>query len=163
METSPIKMKTKCIDDIYTIHIQIQDFKKLPQFSIDFIRNQLYMASKNEEKQYSFIISFSKNENNEYFKDDVGDINVLVKNKIINNLYADLYNYIFMEYDKWDLYIGASKQLLKELNITIDMVPYDNAFDMEIKNNNKLSTEVKKKRGKNARKKENRKKQKEKR
>ena len=112
METSPIKMKTKCIDDIYTIHIQIQDFKKFPQFTIDFIRNQLYMASKNEEKQYSFIISFSKNENNEYFKDDVGDINVLVKNKIINNLYADLYNYIFIEYDKRDLYIGASKQIL---------------------------------------------------
>ena len=83
----------------------------------------------------------------------------MVKNKIINNLYADLYNYIFMEYDKWDLYIGASKQLLKELNITIDMVPYDNAFDMEIKNDNKLSTEIKKKRGKNARKKENREKQ----
>lgn len=38
------------------------------------------------------------------------------------------------------------------------MVPYDDVFDMEIKNNNKLSTEIEKKRGKNARKKENRKK-----
>lgn len=102
--------------------------------------------------------------------DDVGDINILLKNKMINGLYAELYNYLFMEYDKWDFYIGAKRQLLKELNFTIDVIPYDDYFDKIEQENKNIEERNKgtipkdnvtnrpKKRGKNARKKESRKK-----
>lgn len=91
--------------------------------------------------------------------DDAGNIKASFKNALINNLYADLYNYLFMEYNSWNFYSGAKRQNLKELNIFIDIVPHDNYFEIIKEIQDKENSKNKprgKKRGKNARKKENR-------
>ena len=165
-------------DGFYVIHTQIYDLSQYTKLTLDCIKDDLYNFCRNENIIIKYVISFSKNENNNEIMDDVGDINILLKSKMINGLYAELYNYLFMEYDKWDFYIGAKRQLLKELNFTIDVIPYDDYFDKieqekENKNIEERSKDViqkdirpkdnsvnkPKKRGKNARKKENRKKQ----
>lgn len=143
----------------FVVHTRIIDITKYTKTTIGCIKEDLYNFSRNEERKYKYIISFSNKTNNKNVLDDAGNIKASFKNALINNLYADLYNYLFMEYNSWNFYSGAKRQNLKELNIFIDIVPHDNYFEIikeiQDKENNKNKPRGKK-RGKNARKKENR-------
>lgn len=145
----------------FVVHTRIIDITKYTKTTIGCIKEDLYNFSRNEERKYKYIISFSNETNNKNVLDDAGNIKASFKNALINNLYADLYNYLFMEYNSWNFYSGAKRQNLKELNIFIDIVPYDNYFEIIKEIQDKENSKNKprgKKRGKNARKKENRKK-----
>ena len=150
----------------FVVHTRIIDITKYTKTTVGYIKEDLYNFSRNEERKYKYIISFSNETNNKNVLDDAGNIKASFKNALINNLYADLYNYLFMEYNSWNFYSGAKRQHLKELNISIDIIPYDDYFekieeiqDKENSKKNKAKDKTKdKKRGKNARKKENRKK-----
>ena len=142
----------------FVVHTRIIDITKYTKTTIGCIKEDLYNFSRNEERKYKYIISFSNETNNKNVLDDAGNIKASFKNALINNLYADLYNYLFMEYNSWNFYSGAKRQNLKELNIFIDIVPHDNYFEIikeiQDKENNKNKPRGKK-RGKNARKKKN--------
>ena len=144
----------------FVVHTRIIDITKYTKTTIECIKDDLYNFSRNGERKYKYIISFSKNINNKNVLDDTNNVNISFKNTLINNLYADLYNYLFMEYNSWNFYFGAKRQHLKELNISIDIVPYDDYFEkieeIQDKENSKQNKTKDKKRGKNARKKENR-------
>lgn len=143
----------------FVVHTRIIDITKYTKTTIECIKEDLYNFSRNKERKYKYIISFSNETNNKNVLDDAGNIKASFKNALINNLYADLYNYIFMEYNSWDFYSGAKRQNLKELNIFIDIVPHDNYFEIIKEIQDKENSKNKprgKKRGKNARKKENR-------
>lgn len=145
----------------FVVHTRIIDITKYTKTTIGCIKEDLYNFSRNEERKYKYIISFSNETNNKNMLDDAGNIKASFKNALINNLYADLYNYLFMEYNSWNFYSGAKRQNLKELNIFIDIVPHDNYFEIIKEIQDKENSKNKprgKKRGKNARKKENRKK-----
>ena len=145
----------------FVVHTRILDITKYTKTTIGCIKEDLYNFSRNEERKYKYIISFSNETNNKNVLDDAGNIKASFKNALINNLYADLYNYLFMEYNSWNFYSGAKRQNLKELNIFIDIVPHDNYFEIIKEIQDKENSKNKprgKKRGKNARKKENRKK-----
>lgn len=145
----------------FVVHTRIIDITKYTKTTIGCIKEDLYNFSRNEERKYKYIISFSNETNNKNVLDDAGNIKASFKNALINNLYADLYNYLFMEYNSWNFYSGAKRQNLKELNIFIDIVPHDNYFEIIKEIQDKENSKNKprgKKRGKNARKKENRKK-----
>lgn len=145
----------------FVVHTRIIDITKYTKTTIGCIKEDLYNFSRNEERKYKYIISFSNETNNKNVLDDAGNIKASFKNTLINNLYADLYNYLFMEYNSWNFYSGAKRQNLKELNIFIDIVPHDNYFEIIKEIQDKENSKNKprgKKRGKNARKKENRKK-----
>ena len=146
---------------VFVVHTRIIDITKYTKTTIECIKEDLYNFSRNEERKYKYIISFSNENNNKNVLDATGNIKVSFKNALINNLYADIYNYLFMEYNSWNFYSGAKRQHLKELNISIDIIPHDNYFEIikEIQDKENRKNKLKdKKRGKNARKRENRKK-----
>lgn len=149
-------------DGTFVVHTRIADITKYTKTAIECIKDDLFNFSRNEERKYKYIISFSNEANNKNVLDDTGNIKASFKNALINNLYADLYNYLFMEYNSWNFYAGARRQNLKELNIIIDIIPYDDYFEtiekIQEEENKKKNKAKGKKRGKNARKKENRKK-----